>query len=269
MLPRLRIAEALGLRRARLPGLVAFLSRTWDRVEAPRLLAGVGVVGSDEAADAVLAAADADDHLVLHHERRVRDRVAGRRSGDLGLPHLPSGLRVDGNQVGVQRAHEQRLAQDRDAAVVRSAADDAIGIGRVAIDPEHAAGERVERDDIVRALGDVHHPVNDERRGLPVAGHGRLIHPLQLQVPDVGRRDLIEQAVALTPVAARVGQPVLRLGGRVDQTLRRDLTMQRQRQQSDQAGDTHRRRARDLLVIMATALSATADTRADRRSRPS
>mgnify|MGYP003694772649 CR=1 FL=1 len=43
-----------------------------DRVEAPRPLARLGVVGVDEAADAALAAGDADDDLVLHDERRAR-----------------------------------------------------------------------------------------------------------------------------------------------------------------------------------------------------
>src|SRR5204862_752701 len=41
-----------------------------DRVEAPRPLAGLRVVGVDEAADPELGAGDPDNHLVLHDERR-------------------------------------------------------------------------------------------------------------------------------------------------------------------------------------------------------
>ena len=96
-------------------------------------------------------------------------------------------------------------------AVVGAAADDAI-LGRcVAIDPERAAGRGVERDDVVLTLGDVHDAVNDQRRGLPVAGDRRLVDPLELQILDVGRRDLGQRAVAGAGVVAGVGQPVLRL----------------------------------------------------------
>ena len=76
MLPGLGIAIGLRIGRARLPGLVAGLAGTGNGVEAPGLLAGLGVVGGDEAADAQLAAADADDDLVLDDERRQRQRVA-------------------------------------------------------------------------------------------------------------------------------------------------------------------------------------------------
>ena len=64
--------------------------------------------------------------LSLTTERRMRDRVARRRVGRPRLPDLTPALRVDGNQVRVERAHEQRVAEDRDAAVVGAAADDAI-----------------------------------------------------------------------------------------------------------------------------------------------
>ena len=95
----------------------------------------------------------------------------------------------------------------------------------VAIGPERTAGRRVERDDVVQALGDVHDAVDDQRRGLPVAGDRRLVDPLELQVLDVGRRDLSQRAVARAGVVAGVGQPVLRLARRGGQALRRHLPM--------------------------------------------
>src|SRR4030095_13324225 len=67
-LPRLLIGAA--------PGGVARVVGSRSGVEAPHLLAGVDVVGVDEAADAVLGAGDAGDHLVLHHQRRGRAAVA-------------------------------------------------------------------------------------------------------------------------------------------------------------------------------------------------
>ena len=87
VLPGVGIAEALRVGFGqRLPRLVAGLAGRRNRVEAPCLLAGRRVVGGDEAADAVLAAADADDHLVLDDQRRVRDRIAVRGLRDRGLP---------------------------------------------------------------------------------------------------------------------------------------------------------------------------------------
>ncbi len=45
------------------------------RVEAPDLLAGLGLIGADEAARLVLRPGAADDDFALHDTRRARDRV--------------------------------------------------------------------------------------------------------------------------------------------------------------------------------------------------
>src|SRR5262249_41816036 len=110
------------------------------------------------------------------------------------------------------------------------ATDDAILGGCVAKDPEHSTGERVERDDVVQPLGDVHHAVDDERRRLPVAGNRRLVHPLELQVLDVLRCDLSQRTVARARVVAGVRQPVLRLARRADEATGRHLRVHAQRQ---------------------------------------
>ena len=88
--------------------------------------------------------------------------------------------------------------------------------------------------------------VDDERRGLPVARDRRLIDPLQLQILDVGRRDLVEQAVAVALVAAGVRQPVLRLAGGGGQALRRHLPMHAERQQARSATATQHATRRRL-----------------------
>ena len=54
-----------------------------DGVEGPEQLAGLGVVGLDEAADAVLAAIGADQDLAVDGGRRHRLAVAGLGIGDL------------------------------------------------------------------------------------------------------------------------------------------------------------------------------------------
>src|SRR4029453_18218976 len=92
MFPRLRIAESLRVGRTAFPRLGTGLARRRDCVEPPRFASGRGVVGGNEAPDAVLAAADANDDLVLHDERCVRDRVAGLGTCHLGLPDRAAGF---------------------------------------------------------------------------------------------------------------------------------------------------------------------------------
>ena len=121
----------------------------------------------------------------------------------------------------VERPHEQRVAEDGDAAVLCAAAHLLPARVGVAIEPEHATGLRIERDDVVGPLREVHDPVNDQRRRLPWTEHLVLHHPFQLEVLRVRRIDLPEQAVALARVAARVGQPVLRLIGRAQEAIGR------------------------------------------------
>ena len=91
------------------------------------------------------------------------------------------------DEMRVERAHEQRVAQHRDAAIVGAAADAGIGRRRVAVEPEHPAGLRIERDHVVRPLGHVHDAVDDERVRLPGPEHLILQHPLLLEVLDVAR----------------------------------------------------------------------------------
>ena len=218
MFPRLRIAEGPGLGRTALPRLGTGLTRRGDCVEPPRFASGHGVIGCDEAPDAVLAAAHANDDLVLDDQRRVRNRVPGFGTRHLGLPDGTAGFPVDRDQLRVEGTHEQGVAKDPQPTIIGAATDDAI-LGRcIAIDPERSTGRGVERDDVVQTLGDVHRAVDDQRRGLPVAGDRRLVHPLELQILDVGWCDLIQRAVARARIVAGVGQPVLRLarrGGRL------------------------------------------------------
>src|SRR5207244_4210992 len=57
------------------PCLAASLAGAGNRVEAPELAAALRIIGGDKSADAVLAAADADNHLVLDDVRRQRDSM--------------------------------------------------------------------------------------------------------------------------------------------------------------------------------------------------
>ncbi len=200
------------------------------------------VVGGDEPADAVLAARHADDHLVLHHQRRHGQRIAERVVRHLRVPDRLAALRVDGHEVRVERAHEQRVAEDRDAAIDLAAADAKRRRQHVVIDPEHAAGLRIERHDVVGRLRQVHDAVDDERRGFERLQRLRLKHPLQLEVLRVGGRDLLQRAVALAHVGAGIGQPVLRLAGGLRKALGGDLGTRRPRRISSETAKSSRAR---------------------------
>ena len=185
----------------------------------PHLLARRGVVRVDEAADAVLAAGDARHHLVADDEGRGGLAVARPVVGGLRVPHQVARAGVDGDEVRVQRAHVERLAEDGHAAVVPPAADaQVIGQG-VVVAPVLAPGGGVDRDHVARRLGDEHHPVDDEGDGLGPVELRDLVGPLQLELADVAVVDLVEPAVALGVEGGRVHQPVLGLVGRVQQAL--------------------------------------------------
>ena len=83
-----------------------------DGVEAPRQLAGGGLVGGHVAAHAVLAAAVADDDLALHDARRAGDGVVLRLIDGDRLPQHLAALGVERGEPSVERP-------DVDAAVVQ------------------------------------------------------------------------------------------------------------------------------------------------------
>ena len=205
------------------PGFAAGLARRGDRVELPRFLAGVHVVRRDEAAYAVFAATDADDDFVFDDQRRHRHRVAELGITDRRVPHGATGLCVDPDEVRVERAHEQRVAMDCNAAIVRAAADALVGRVVVVVDPEHAARFRVEGEHVVRPLRHVHDAVDDERRGFPRAEHLALQHPLILEIAYVLRSDLTQRAVPVAGVTAAIGEPVLRLLSGAENPFRRHV----------------------------------------------
>src|SRR5207244_4018426 len=121
--PRLTLPGGQGLL-----GVLSLVVGAGDGVETPDPLAGLGVVGIDEAADAVLRTADAHDDLVLDHQRGDRGAVghfvdllallairAG--DGDLFVPDFLTGVPVEAKQVSVERGHVEAVAPGGKAAV--------------------------------------------------------------------------------------------------------------------------------------------------------
>src|SRR6185312_7342949 len=144
-------AGAAGLPRIARPRFIPGLAFRRDGVRPPELLAGPGVERADEPADAEIAARDADDDLVFDDDGCVRDReLLDRLVADFFdgvIPDDLAGLRVDRHQVRVDRAHVERVAQDRQAAADAAAARARLEHRLVFQRPERTSARRVERDD--------------------------------------------------------------------------------------------------------------------------
>jgi len=183
----------------------------------------------DESPDPVFAARDAGDHHVLHDERRARDAVAGVRVGHRDVPEHGAGFRAQRHQMCVHGAEEHAVAQHGHAAIDGIAADIDLRRQRAFVMPERPARRRIEREHVRRRLAHVHHAVHHDRRGFnPVAG-GHLVDPRDFQIGHVLPGDLVERAVAPAIVSAGIIEPVLRLGGGLQQAVVRDLGIQRRR----------------------------------------
>ena len=177
----------------------------------------------------------------------MRDRELVRRACRLGVPEDLAGLGVDGEQVRVDGAHEERVAEDGQSAAHAAAARAGLRRGLVLERPEGAAGDGVERDDLIRALHGralqrVEHAVHRQRGRLELLQRPGLPDPLQLQVLHVGRRDLRELAVALVEDRSRVAQPVLRLLVGAKQAVERHLLSEQGATQDNHKGHKERTR---------------------------
>jgi hypothetical protein len=212
--------SAAGLPGVAGPGFVAGLPGSGDTVEAPDLLPGFDVEGGEEIAHAGVAAGGADDDFILDHQRRVGDDVTFGCGwlGDLRVPDDLAGFGVDGEQMRIKGAHEEGVAEDGESAVNPAAtrvAVSGVGIGQ---SPEDAAGNRVERVDVVGGLDGVENAVDNQCGGLELFGGLGLPDPLEIEVLDVGGSDLVEQAVAL---AAIRGPGAAEFDSPASQSLRR------------------------------------------------
>ena len=145
------------------------------------------------------------------------------------FPQRLTGSRIDRDQRAVERADEDAVAENRDAAGKRI---DFVRVDDLLLPrppPDLPARSRVNRGDgrRVAAAGRVHHAVDDERRRFEhgVAAEDRKA-PCGLQLTRVVRRDLRERRVMLPGVIAPVHQPVVRLGSRVEEPLIGDAAAQ-------------------------------------------
>ena len=136
----------------------------------------------------------------------------------------------------VERAHEDGVAENRDAAIHATATGARQRRRAIRIGPEHAPGRGIERHEIVRRLDGVHDAVHHQRRRLELLERLRLEHPSELEILHVGGRDLGQRAVPLAHHVARMRQPVLRLRRTPKDAVERDLRAASDRQPRNHKG---------------------------------
>ena len=151
--------------------------RSRNGVGAPFPAAGVGIIRIEEPADAELATGNPGHHLVFDDERGRRLAVPGAIVGDFGTPQQIARPPIDGDQVRVERAHVERLAQNGDPSIVATAADAEVVRQLVLISPEGAARGGVDRHDVARRLGNEHHAVDNQRCRLGAVELGNVVRP--------------------------------------------------------------------------------------------
>ncbi len=154
--------------------------------------AGLCIVGSHEAADAVLAAVGADQDFAFDDGGSHRLAVAVFGVGDFLLPEKASGLGVERHELRVERQQIDLVLVDRDAAIVGSAAERGDGPHLVLVVPVLLAGLGIEGVDVAERGGDVHHVAHDDRAGLERLLDFGLEDPRRAQLADVGGRDLLQ-----------------------------------------------------------------------------
>ena len=192
------------------PGVVAGLAGRRHRVALPDLLARLGIERDDEAANAALAARDADHDAAACRERRDRHVVAVVVILDGLVPDDGAALRIERDDARVGRRRVDLVAVQRDAAIRRVAHAD-VGGHLMPIAPEEVAGLGVDREDLVERRRHEHHAVVDDRRRLMAFSRARRHRPRGRQVRDVARVDSRERAVAPGVVLPQIHEPVARL----------------------------------------------------------
>src|SRR5829696_4660787 len=105
------------------PGLVPELTWSRNRVEAPDLVAGLGVVRGDVAANLVLGTGDADVDQPVVVDRRHRLGVAGPRTVNLNTPGDFAGFLIECRQFGVDLSDKDESVADRHTAIDLAAAE--------------------------------------------------------------------------------------------------------------------------------------------------
>src|SRR5262245_53590160 len=193
------------------PGFGPLLAGRRNDVVPPQLLTGLRVPAVEVAARTELRPGDAGDYDAVRHERRDRHRIALLVVVGPGLPQLLAGLRVEREDMRVERRTDELALVDRRAAAHLAAADVARDVRLVfdVVSPQPLAGDRIDRERAARG-GHVHHAVVHQRLRLVAEHVRRAVAPYRDEALDRAAIHLRERAVTLLAVPHAVRQHVAR-----------------------------------------------------------
>jgi hypothetical protein len=191
-----------------------FLGVAGNGVEAPRLLAGFGIVCSDVAANGILSTRITDEHLSFGNARSHCDRVGLIRRRGLNAPHFRAGLCINRDESSVEHGNVNLVFVHREAANHIAAADSwsrnrAINLRVVA--PQLLAGAGIDGISDAPLRHAVKDAVGNKRCGFLISASAEpdFISPGKTKSADIAGIDLFEQAVALFLLIQAIAHPVL------------------------------------------------------------
>ena len=211
------------------PRLAARLTRRGNRIGAPLLLAGVGIVGGDEPTDAGFAARRADHHLAARDQRRERDVVGGLAIGNRGCPYRAARFHIQRHKLRFGGGVIYFVAIQRDATVHVVQNNCALR-PRLAITPQDIAGLRIEVQSPDRSGVDMNiAPLLTKGAASCTRDSPVIVDQTRRSFDTFVGVDLIERAIAPAVIRAANHQPIA--VRRVFQTLRGDrrIILQKER----------------------------------------
>src|SRR5207244_12248290 len=93
------------------PRVIPGLAGTGNSPHAPYAFPRQSIVGIQEPSNAVLSSGDTHNDLVFYGKRRDGNGITGGVLGDLCLPASNAGAGVERDQIGVDRADVNQIAE--------------------------------------------------------------------------------------------------------------------------------------------------------------
>src|SRR5881396_2765323 len=115
----------------------------------------------------------------LPDQGQCRNAICVIDRGD--IPDQASGLRVESDNVGVERGHEYFVAEDGKSAIDAAATWPDVRRELTLVEPDRASSTSVESERAVVLAGGIEDAVHHQRRGFKFAGCGCLIYPFRDQ----------------------------------------------------------------------------------------
>ena len=137
-----------------------------------------------------------------------RARIAAAVVKHLLFPQHGSGLAIQGDDMSVERGHEEAVPENSQAAVHQVATGDDLRRKLALVVPNLRPCRGVQCVNLVWRDGQVHDVVHDERRRFELVLERFLKDPLETKIGGVGGADFLQGAVAMSLIVAVVGEPL-------------------------------------------------------------